>query len=246
MKPPIIRFIALFLSASLLFALSVVALSGQMDSVYSAIVTEESPPVKAQDDIFTVIVDAGHGGEDGGAQGLYGTCEKDLNLAVALKTAKLLTDCGVRVILTRDGDYMLGDGKKGTKKLSDLRARVDIANGQKNALLISIHMNKFPLSYCKGVQIFYSPNDGRSLEFANVLHSAVKEHLEPEKTRALKEATSAIYLLDRVRIPAVLIECGFLSNEEEAKRLTDDDCQYRFAALILCALSEYLTEERNP
>lgn len=242
MKPPFFRFFALFLSALLLFGISVFALVQKTDVGSAVIVADDLPSVKEGDEIFTVILDPGHGGEDGGAQGLYHTCEKELNLRLALKTAALLRENGYKVTLTREEDVMLGDGKKGAKKLSDLRARVDIANNCPNALLISIHMNKFPQSSCRGVQIFYSGNDPKSVVYARCLEKLLKENWSDTRTRELKKATSAIYLLDRVRIPAVLIECGFLSNEEDASALLTDAYQERFAELILCALNDYAEE----
>lgn len=244
MRSSIVRFTAVFLASSLLFALSVIALSGHMDEVVSVIFTEDQPSGQTEGKPFTVILDAGHGGEDGGAQGLYGACEKDLNLAVTLRARDLLEMCGVKVILTRGDDRMLGDGAQGARKLSDLRARLDLANSTENALLISVHMNKFPLPSCKGVQIFYSGNDGDSLRCASIIHGLVGAYFGEKKPRELKEATSAIYLLDRARIPAVLIECGFLSNEDDAKLLTSKEGQDRYAALILSAVSAYLRPER--
>ena len=146
---------------------------------------------------------------------MNGTLEKELNLQYALAANDLLSACGFKVLLTRSDDRMLGDGEKGHKKLADLRYRLNLANSHPEALLISLHMNKFPQEYCKGIQLYYSPNNGESLPLAQALHRLVKD-FQKDNNREIKEATSAIYLLDRVQIPGILVECGFLSNNEEA------------------------------
>ena len=243
MKHPVLRFTAILVACSLLFALSVVALSGQMDAVFPSILTENDLSVKDTGEIFTVILDAGHGGEDGGAQA-NGLTEKDLNLEMTLLLYEVLQHSGVHVILTRKTDEMLGDGSPGHKKTEDLRARLDLANAHPEALLLSIHMNKFPDSSCRGVQIYYSGNDRRSERMAEILQNKVVQELQPDNRREIKKATSAIYLLDRVKIPAVLIECGFLSNPLEAALLQDKDYQKELSALILSALSDYIGEQQ--
>ena len=239
MKPSILRFTALFCVVCLLFVFAVVALSGNAPSLHPSIITDFSGFVKNNEDDFTVILDAGHGGEDGGASAADGTLEKDLNLALTLRARDLLRACGVNVVLTREDDRMLGNGGAGRRKAEDLRARLEIANSNPDALLISIHMNKFPLSYCRGVQLFYSGNNPDSALFAQSLHELVKKRLQNDNEREIKEATSAIYLLDRAKNPAVLIECGFLSNEEEKTLLKSEEYQNKLAALILSALSDY-------
>ena len=238
MKTPFLRLSALLIASSLLLVLSVLALSGQVDDLLPSILTENEASVKGCGNDFMVILDAGHGGEDGGAVGIDGTLEKDLNLQVVFKIRDLLEECGLGVILTRSDDSMLGNGSSGHKKLADLRARLDIANACPDALLLSVHMNKFPMEYCRGVQLYYSPGSDGSLPLAQALHEAVKEW-QPDNEREIKKAGSAIYLLDRARIPAVLIECGFLSNGEECALLKSEAYQKQLAALIVSALAEY-------
>ena len=237
MKMSIVRFTALFCAVSVLFVLSVLALSEQLDQLVPPILPKDSPSVKDEGK-KVLILDAGHGGEDGGASGVNGTLEKELNLQYALAANDLLSACGFKVLLTRSDDRMLGDGEKGHKKLADLRYRLNLANSHPEALLISLHMNKFPQEYCKGIQLYYSPNNGESLPLAQALHRLVKD-FQKDNNREIKEATSAIYLLDRVQIPGILVECGFLSNNEEASLLKTEGYRKKLSVLLLGALSDY-------
>ncbi len=239
MKMSILRFTALFTAASFLFVLSVMALTGQIDQLAAPILSKDSLPVNNPKEKITVILDAGHGGEDGGASGLSNTLEKDLNLQLTLRTKELLTACGYEVLLTRSDDSMLGSGEKGHKKLADLKYRLEFANSNPQAVLISIHMNKFPMEYCDGIQLYYSENNSESLRLATAFHQLVKNDFQKNNQRELKKATSAIYLLDRVQIPAMLIECGFLSNEKEAALLKDENYQKQLSLLFLAALNQY-------
>ena len=243
MKTPFVRISALLLASSLLFALSVLALSGQVDSFLPSILTDNEPSVKSESASFTVILDAGHGGPDGGATGIGGVLEKNLNLAVTQKAGRLLEECGFTVLYTRTDDVMLGSGSSGHKKLEDLRARLDYANGHPDAILVSVHMNKFPLSYCRGVQLYRAKSEGSEALGESFL-GMLRTCFQPDNKRELKTADSAIYLLDRVRIPAVLIECGFLSNEEEATLLQSEDYQQKLAALITASVAAY-RERKN-
>ncbi len=248
MKMSIVRFTALFTAAAVLLVLSVAALSGQLgqiDRLIPPILTEDSQTVNNTGEKITVILDAGHGGEDGGASGLNDTLEKDLNLQLTLRIRDLLTACGYNVLLTRTDDSMLGNGEKGRKKLEDLRCRLNFSNGHPEAVLVSIHMNKFPMEYCKGIQLYYSANNGESLPLANCFHSLVKKEFQKDNEREVKKATSSIYLLDRAQIPAILIECGFLSNPEESKLLKDETYQKELSLLFLTALGDYFSSKAD-
>lgn len=189
-----------------------------------------------------VVIDAGHGGEDGGTVG-NGLVEKDLNLDVAKRLCALLEREGAHVVMTRESDTMLYDKSsdyKGKKKALDLRARLEIAEGCENPVFVSIHMNYFPQTRYSGLQVYYSANNPLSRTLAEGIQSACRASLQPENTRAVKEATSAIFLLDKLSCPAVLVECGFLSNPDEAARLSDENYRERLAEVIFCALRDYI------
>ena len=194
-----------------------------------------------------IVIDAGHGGEDGGASGEDGTKEKDLNLLVAQSLADILTAAGYDVRMTRTDDRLLYDlygdltDYKGHKKTYDLRNRLRFTEEAGADLLISIHMNKFPQSQYSGLQVYYSPNAPESRTVAEVIRNYTKLYLQPENERETKAATSSIYLLHRIQRPAVMVECGFLSNEEELSRLKDDTYRRQLALVIACAAAESLS-----
>lgn len=189
--------------------------------------------------ILTVVIDAGHGGEDGGASDEGGTPEKDLNLDIAFHVKEILEAAGVRVIMTRTEDILLYDRNtdyKGRKKVLDLAARLAIGEKENPDLFVSIHMNAFPDRKYHGLQVWYSPNDSRSEEYAERIQKTVAEHLQNDNTRHIKKAGSNIFLLDRLHCPAVLVECGFLSNPDEAARLSDPAYRRELAFFIASAI----------
>ena len=190
---------------------------------------------------FTVVLDAGHGGEDGGAVSASGIYEKDLNLAVSMQVRDLLVANGVEVVMTRTTDTLLYDRNEdyhGRKKALDLAARRKIGEETEGAIFVSIHMNAYPLSQYSGLQVWYSKNDAESRVIADTIQSRVQGALQPENDRRTKAATSGIYLLHHLTCPAVLVECGFLSNAAEAERLNTPEYQKQLALLITLAILE--------
>ena len=191
-----------------------------------------------------IVIDAGHGGEDGGAVAPDGTLEKELNLLVADSVAEILSAAGYDVRRTRTDDRLLYDlygdlsDYTGHKKTYDLRNRLRFAEEADAALLVSIHMNKFPDARYHGLQVYYAAGHPFSQAAAAGIQSCVKRCLQPDNTREIKRATSAIYLLDRSTIPAVMIECGFLSNEEELSHLKDASYRTALALTVACAVAE--------
>ena len=192
----------------------------------------------------TIVLDAGHGGEDGGCEG-NGLVEKNLNLDITLRVASLLREQGVNVVLTRDTDVLLYDKNsdyQGKKKAQDIRKRLEIAKNQENAVLVSIHMNYFAETKYSGLQVWYSKNDANSKILANLIQSNVKNELQPSNKRVTKEATSSIFLLHNATFPAVLIECGFLSNPDEAHALGDANYRQKLANIIFKSIMTYISQ----
>ncbi len=183
----------------------------------------------------SVVIDAGHGGPDGGTSGFSKVPEKELNLDIALKVRDILTAAGVDVVMTRTEDITLTDPDGGTRKNQDLRARKKIAEATPNAVLVSIHMNAFSIEKYSGLQVYYSQNNTQSQELAKDVQTAVASVLQPENDRKIKPAGENIYLLHELDCPAILIECGFLSNAAEAERL--NDAEYRQALAFVIANS---------
>ncbi|MBO7292433.1 MAG: N-acetylmuramoyl-L-alanine amidase [Clostridia bacterium] len=198
--------------------------------------------------VATVILDPGHGGADGGAVGVNGAYEKDLNLSVALGVAALLREAGVEVILTRTEDILLcGDAAKGHRKEEDLKNRLAVATAHPDAIFVSIHMNTFSVAKYSGLQVYFAPTEG-SRELAERIQGTVCRQLQPTNTRRVQAAGSSIYLLDRAVGRAVLVECGFLSNPEECQRLTQKDYQSQLCFSIFYGMMEYIrtTEGEAP
>ena len=191
-------------------------------------------------DEITVIIDAGHGGRDGGASTEDGVLEKHLNLAVAKKVQALLSCVNVNVVMTRENDIMLADEDSSHKKRDDLNARLHMADAYENCVFVSIHMNKFPVAKYSGLQVYYSKNNEESRWLAEVIQAKAGEFLHGGNSRTVKAADDSIYILHNIKVPAVLVECGFLSNPEEAALLQTEAYQNKLAALICASVLEYL------
>lgn len=193
--------------------------------------------------VRTIVLDPGHGGEDGGTIGYSGTIEKDLNLDIALRLKDLLEWNGFRVIMIRDGDYALNDdglSTIGERKRSDMYHRLEMYNSDLQALVISIHLNQYPDSSCRGAQIFYSQNNPASEELAQSIQSAIKLQLQPENHRKIKPAEKNLFLLFHAKPPTVLVECGFISNPEEEALLLQEEYRTKFAMSIFDGMMDYL------
>lgn len=239
------RFIGGVLLFLLLFSLVAVSFTYLAHS-YTPSTQTTQPSVSSP--IKTVVLDAGHGGEDGGAVSDSGLVEKDLNLQLTLILRDLLVANGIDVILTRSDDTLLYDRNvdyHGRKKALDLAARKKIAEEAQDAVFVSIHMNTYPLPSCRGLQVWYSPNNEASYGIAKRIQDTTRSLLQPQNDRSVKAARTNIYLLHRLQSPAVLIECGFLSSPEEAKLLADEEYLQHLAftiALSLIGCENPLTE----
>ena len=161
-----------------------------------------------------VVIDAGHGGEDSGAVA-NSVLEKDINLEIALKLRDMLKASGIEVKMIRESDVSIYDTASGTireRKVSDLKNRVKIVNNNKKNILVSIHQNKFEQSKYSGAQMFYSANNDKSQILAENIRKSITGLIQPENKRELKKGGSDIYLLNKATVPAVIVECGFISN----------------------------------
>lgn len=182
----------------------------------------------AQDSV-TVIVDAGHGGMDGGATAQDGTVEKDINLSIALKLRDMLDTAGYNVIMTRETDDDISDSSAKSvrrQKVSDIKNRMKIIEQTPDALFVSIHQNHYGGPSYSGAQVFYSKNNPESEKLAKAIQQDICSLLQPQNRRAVKRTGTEIYLLYHAESPAVMVECGFLSNAAETpkaqgRRLSD-------------------------
>lgn len=221
--PILLSVVCVFIVFSIIISRSVTVLS------------EQTPPVRKH----CYIIDAGHGGVDGGATSCTGVLESQMNLQIALRLDDMMRLLGMRTKMIRTEDISVyTEGQTiAAKKVSDLKERVRMIQEEQNPILISIHMNHFTDSRYSGPQVFYA-NTESSKEIAYSLQNALKVNLVPSNKRQPKVANS-IYLLQHIQCPGVLIECGFISNYEENDRLCDPRYQKQLCAVIAANLSRF-------
>lgn len=185
----------------------------------------------------TVILDAGHGGFDGGASA-GDVLEKDINLKIALFLVDHLKLSGYDVILTREDDSATNDegDRIRSKKISDMKNRLALMKSYPDAFFVSIHLNKYSDSQPKGTQVFYSQKTTESKLLAQSIQQTVKELLQSDNHREIKPATRDTYLLYNAPIPAVIVECGFLSNPAELALLKTEEYQKKMAFAVYCGI----------
>lgn len=186
-----------------------------------------------------VVIDAGHGGADPGKVGVDGSLEKDINLKIAKKLAMFLAAADVDVVLTREGDAGLYDENVSNKKVQDMKNRVALIEEKKPALTVSIHQNSYHEEYVHGAQVFYFKGSQESQEIAERMQQVLAEQIDPDNARQAK-ANDSYYLLKKTSSPIVIVECGFLSNYEEAQKLSSEVYQEKTAWAIHLAILNYL------
>ena len=188
----------------------------------------------------TIIIDAGHGGEDGGATSCTGKLESSFNLEIALRLNDLMHLLGYQTTMVRTTDvsvYTQGNSIA-EKKVSDLKQRVQLVNDTENALLLSIHQNTFPESRYSGAQVFYGTR-GESQTLAATLQTAFCQTVNPGSNRNCKPA-DGIYLMEHIDCTGILVECGFLSNPEEEAKLRSPEYQSRLCCIIAATVTNFL------
>ena len=192
-----------------------------------------------------VIIDAGHGGFDGGAVSDDGTVEKDINLSIALYLQEYLSIFNIKTIMIRETDCSVEDNGLNTirqKKTSDLHNRMKIMEETDNAIFVSIHQNKFPDGKYSGTQVFYSPKTkDESQVLAQTIQDYIVNTLQKDNKRQIKECGTSVFLMYNAVKPAVLVECGFLSNYEETQRLKSSEYQKKIAFCIAMGIQNYLS-----
>ncbi len=231
---------SLTIAISLLLVLSIALFCTNREDTESA----DSPYVLTPQ----IILDPGHGGFDGGAVAGDGTSEKDINLNICLKLKEMLLQNGYDVILSRESDTSteaITDGSIAQMKKSDLSERLKLMKKYPDSIFVSIHLNKFTTSAANGAQVFYSGNTESSYKLANCVQNAVVSLLQPDNKRVCKKATSSTYLLYNATVPAVLVECGFLSNTQELKLLKEEQYQNKIAFCIFCGITEFFEKTKE-
>lgn len=229
-KQFIFLFFAIVISAVMIFGIDIVYSKAKSESEKSSL------PV--------IIIDAGHGGEDGGTQSSSGILEKDINLSISLKLKAVLESLGFKTIAVRESDCLIYDSgctAMREKKVSDIRKRLSLMTKYPSAVFLSIHQNHFQQSKYHGAQVFYSKNHPQSKTLAEFIQNSVVEKLQNENTRKIKPSGTEIFLLHHATTPAVMVECGFLSNSGEALLLSDEQYQKKMAVAIADGVIKYLS-----
>jgi N-acetylmuramoyl-L-alanine amidase len=195
-----------------------------------------------------VVIDAGHGGEDPGAVSDYsGLKEKDVNLSIAKKVQKLLEADNYKVIMTREEDvlvYQEGITSETEMRRQDLTRRKKLIDESGADIVVSIHLNKFPQSKYFGAQAFYPPESPESRRLAECLQKAIKQTVDPNNTRKAHVEKKPFIILKNLKVPTVFVECGFLSNPEEEKKLAQEEYQFKLAAAIKQGIDDYFASKR--
>jgi len=200
-------------------------------------IAQRQSPV-SQDD-FVVVVDAGHGGFDPGKIGVNGAEEKDINLAIAKKVKKYLEAGDVQVVMTRESEAGLYDENSSNKKVQDMKRRIEIMEKVQPNLTVSIHQNSYTEEYVHGAQVFYHEQSFAGKRLAELIQQQFRVYADPENKRQIK-ANNSYYLLKKTAVPIVIVECGFLSNYEEAQKLVSEEYQDCIAWAVYMGIMQYL------
>lgn len=198
-----------------------------------------SSAVRARRPSFTVVIDAGHGGFDSGKVGVDGTFEKDVNLTIAKKLEKLLLASDIDVIMTRTEDRGLCDEASDNKKRQDMTRRAALMNEANADCIISIHQNSYPQEAIDGAQVFYYTGSDEGAALAALIQNSLIARADPANHR-VEKPNDTYYLLKQSKAPIVIVECGFLSNWAESKKLVDDTYQQTLAWAIHLGVLQYL------
>jgi len=186
-----------------------------------------------------IVIDPGHGGVDPGKVGVNNALEKDINLAVSLKLAECLQKKGYQIVLTREEDVGLYSEGDSNKKRADMAKRVALISEASPAVAVSIHQNSFTQESSKGAQVFYHPQSAEGKRLAEIMQDTIKEFVKDENQRAAK-ANDSYYMLKKTTCPLIIVECGFMSNYEEAELLVTEAYQQKMAEAIAEGIERFL------
>lgn len=212
-----------------------IARKGAQFTGSNQVITEEGP--------ICIVLDAGHGGDDPGKIGVDGSREKEINLSIVRKVKYYLEANNIKVVLTREGDEGLYDANAENKKVQDMKRRIEIMEEARPLAVVSIHQNSYPQEYVKGAQVFYHKDSKEGEKLASLLQENLREKLNPENHRQIK-ANDSYYLLKKTQIPTVIVECGFLSNYEEAALLSSEEYQDKVAWSIHMGILQFINQTK--
>lgn len=236
------KLLSLIMSTLLVASMFVVGREAAQ-SVVGGSISESSNSSDASEE-RCVVIDAGHGGKDPGKVGINNALEKDINLQIALLVKQYLEANGVRVVMTRETDEGLYDEDASNKKVQDMKRRIELIESVEPLLTVSIHQNSYPEEYVHGAQVFYYNGSRSGQQLAEYIQNQMLEKADPNNTRQVKPNDS-YYLLKKTGVPIVIVECGFLSNSDEAEKLCTEAYQERVAWAIHLGILQYLNSLEN-
>lgn len=196
----------------------------------------------AKEGAYTVVIDAGHGGDDPGKIGINGALEKDINLRIVQRLKQYLEADGIHVVLTRETEDGLYDSDASNKKVQDMKRRIEKIEQTDPVLTVSIHQNSYPEEYVHGAQVFYYNGSTGGEKLAELIQKQMVGDLDPENHRQIKPNDS-YYLLKKTQGTIVIVECGFLSNAAEAEKLCDETYQDRVAWSVHKGILQYIAQQ---
>lgn len=226
------QILSIIMTALLLFSSFFVGREVAVVTMSGSVKTEEK----------CIVLDAGHGGADPGKVGINGIEEKHINLEIVRRVKKYLEAADVRVVLTRENDQVPEEGQRKNQKVQDMRRRVDVIESNRPHAVVSIHQNSFPQEAVHGAQVFYYAGSISGQKLASRLQNAVTRYADIGNQRQIK-ANDSYYLLKKTSVPIVIVECGFLSNWEEAEKLRTAEYQDKMAWAITLGILQYLNGE---
>lgn len=218
--------------------LALVLLTGCIYGSYTLSHYVESAEMEKAD--VQVILDIGHGGKDPGKVGIDDIIEKDINLKIGKKVKMNLEKEKITVMMTRETDEWVGTGENGSTKAGDMKARVKMINEIKPTIVVSIHQNSYQDSEVKGAQVFYYSHSSEGEKLAKIMQECLRE-IDTENHRQVK-ANDTYYLLKRTEVPTIIVECGFLTNPEEAAKLAGEEYQAQVAQAIVNGIKKCMQE----
>ena len=205
-------------------------------SVIGSIGVVRAVDKKSPKPLYTIVIDSGHGGRDNGCSGKNGSVESEINLNISRKLKTYLETLGIRIVMTRSDGNGLYKADAENYKLSDMEKRIEIINNAKPDMVISIHQNSFADSSQRGAQAFYREGDDLSMEFATSIQSQLLSQLPSARMEA---NDGDYYILNECTVPAVIVECGYLTNGEEELLLMNEEYQSKVAYAIMCGVVKY-------
>lgn len=223
------------LAMAVILIISAVLLARNQDTIFTMAPAEEA----GKGGKVCIAIDAGHGGDDPGKIGINGALERDINLTISLKLKSLLESQGYQVVMTREDGNWLGNSGNKNIKVEDMRKRCEIITEAMPMFTVSIHQNSYSEEYVKGAQVFYYGSSAQGKDIAQKIQESLVERLDPKNKRVIK-ANESYYLLKKTPTPTVIVECGFLSNGEEANLLITEKYQDKVAWAVMMGVVQYV------